>query len=78
MREVYNEAEPGLDWDELVENPDDVEDNWWEDQYLDDEREREILNKHFDKHDLTDDEESALTWTCILEYGPSNTPPEER
>ena len=70
MREMYDEAEPGLDWDDLRENPDEYPDDWYSQHYLPSERQREILDKHIEKHDLTEKEESSLSWTCILDLGP--------
>lgn len=76
MREVYSEAEPGLDWDDLLENPDEYPDDWYEQHTLPAEREREIFDKHCDEFDVGEQERTALTMTCILDLGPSN-PTEE-
>lgn len=77
LQEVYEEAEPGLDFEDLRENPEDYPDDWYSQHYLDEEREREILEKHLEKHDLTEREESQITFTVILDMGPSNVPPDE-
>lgn len=77
LQEVYEEAEPGLDFEDLRENPEDYPDDWYSQHYLDEEREREILHKHLEKHDLTEQEESSVTFTVILDMGPSNVPPDE-
>jgi hypothetical protein len=78
IREIYDEAEPGLDFDEVLNDPDEFDDDWYSQHYLPDERQREILNKHLDKHDLSDKQESSVTITVILWYGPvGHEKPEE-
>jgi hypothetical protein len=72
LREVYSEAEPGLDWDHLLENAGKYADDWYDQHELDAEKEREILHRHLEKHDLTDHEESKVRMTAILHYGPAN------
>lgn len=78
LQEMYEAAEPGLDWSDVLENPDDYGDEWYSQHYLPKEESQEILHKHLDKHPLTEDERSALTWTCILDLGPSNVHPDEQ
>lgn len=77
MQEMYEEAEPGLDFSDLVENPDEYPDDWYSQHYLSDERQEEIFDKHVEQHDLSKREHSALVMECILNLGPSNVPPEE-
>jgi hypothetical protein len=72
LREVYSEAEPGLDFDDLLANPDDYPDNWFEQHTLSAEREREIFEKHTADADLTESERTYLLTECILNLGPSN------
>jgi len=77
LREMYDEAEPGLDWDDLRENPDEYPDDWYSQHYLSDERQREIFDKHVEGETLTDDEHTSLVMTCILDLGPSNVASED-
>lgn len=73
LNEVYSECEPPLDFDKVLENPDDYSDDWYKNHYIPKEREQEILDKHLEKHDLTEREETTITMTTILYFGPSNT-----
>lgn len=77
LREMYAEAEPPLDFDEALANPKDQPDNWCSQHYLSNERQREILDKHLAKHDLSEREINTLTWHCILNLGPMNVPPDD-
>jgi hypothetical protein len=70
LNEIYDEAEPGLDFDDLLENTDDYPDDWFGQHTLSAEREQEILQKHKSKHDLTEREKTQLTMTVIVNYGP--------
>lgn len=70
LREIYDEAEPGIDFDDALENPEDYEEGWFSNHYLADARQREILNEHCDQYDLSDSEQSSIVWTVILNYGP--------
>lgn len=73
LREMYQEAEPPLDFDYALENPDEMEEGWFGEHYLSDEKQSEIFDKHIDQHpELTNDEISSLNWTCILDLGPTN------
>jgi hypothetical protein len=71
LREMYQEAEPPLDFDDVLENPDEYSDDWYRNHTLSSEKQREILNKHFDKHELTGSEITSLTFTCITDVGPT-------
>ena len=72
LREVYKEAEPGLDFDDLLENPEDYPDDWYSNHYLSSEREQEIFDKHTDDASLTSSEHTDLALTCITSMGPNN------
>jgi len=76
LREIYQEAEPPLDFDHALENPDEYGENWYSDHTIQRDTEREILNKHLDKHDLTDRERSSVIMFVTLNYGPSYPEPE--
>lgn len=71
LREIYEEAEPGVDFDHAIENPDEYGPEWYLDHELPSERQREILNKHLEKHNLDGFEETQVTMTVIVHYGPS-------
>ena len=78
LREMYAEAEPPLDFDEVRRNPEDYNDHaWYSQHYLPHERQKEIRDKHCEKYDLSDRERSAVTYTTILNLGPRGTPSDE-
>lgn len=72
LREMYSEAEPPLDFDEVLENPEEQDDDWYTNHYLPSERQREIVDKHCDKHNLSKGERTTVTMTAILNYGPTS------
>lgn len=71
LREMYSEAEPPMDFDHALENPDEYGENWYQEHELDRERQREIIDKHIESHDLTDREETQVFMTASLDLGPS-------
>lgn len=71
LREMYGEAEPPLNFDDVLENPDAYSDEWYKNHVLPSDRQREIVEKHCDKHDLTDRERTAVHMTAILDLGPT-------
>lgn len=73
LREMYSKAEPPLDFNEALENPEDFEDGWYEEHYLESERQEEIVDKHCEKHDLSQSERTTVIMTAILNYGPRGT-----
>lgn len=77
LREMYAEAEPPLDFDEALENPDDMDDDWYSQHYLSKEEQERIFDEHVEDENLSSQEHTALTMTCILDLGPTNVPLEE-
>jgi hypothetical protein len=77
LRKLYSEAEPGLDFDKVLENPDDYPE-FYDNHYLPEERQREIRTNTMDEHDVPEHRRSGIIWTTCLNYGPrGHTPPEE-
>lgn len=74
LRQMYNEAEPGLDFDDLLENPEKYPDNWHQRHHLPSERVKEIFENHVDGHDLTTEEHAQLTLTVITDLSPTSQP----
>lgn len=72
LREIYREAEPPLDFDDVLENPQKYDEKWYLNHELDSERQNEILNKHLEQHNLSSREKMSIRMTVILEYGPSS------
>lgn len=73
LRQIYEEAEPGMDFDHALDNPDEYGESWYTNHYLPSERQREIVDEHCATHDLTDKEEVTVHWTAILNYGPAGS-----
>lgn len=71
LTEMYQEAEPPLDFMWAVENPDEMDEQWYKQHRLPQERQKEIFDKHIEDVELTDHERVALVFTCITSLGPS-------
>lgn len=74
LQEVYEQAEPGLDFQEVLENPDEQPDDWYQRHYLSEEQQQEIFDKHVEKfkRELTSSEHADLALTCITSLGPTS------
>lgn len=72
LRQMYDEAEPGLDWDYVLENPGEFQGEWYKEHYLDGQRQDEIVEEHTEG--LSESEKTAVTMEAILNYGPRSTP----
>jgi len=70
LREMYNEAEPPLDFDKVIENPDQFDQGWYKNHSLEMSRQREIIDKHCQHNNLSSKEKRSVIMTAILEYGP--------
>lgn len=70
LRKMYDEAEPSLDFDDVVENPDDYGDDFYQDHRLSHERQNEIVNTVANKYNLSQQERNALKLNAITYYGP--------
>jgi len=74
--ELYREATPSADFDELKngkfheENADHDDPEPYKDYFLQDERQREIIEKHCEKHDLHDTEKSKVRTEIHLGCAP--------
>ena len=78
LNEMYAEAEPPLDFDYAVANADEMDDDWYQQHYLSQERCQEIFDKHTESVDLTKSEHLSLTMTCLADLAPTSQPLEER
>jgi len=72
MEQMYNEAEPGLDFMDLLENPDDYPDDWYSQHTLSSERQREIFEEHVEGANISDRAHAELSIECITNLGPSS------
>ena len=73
LREMYRKAEPSLDFDHAFENPEEYDEDWYRNHYLDSERQREIVNKHCEENNLSGRERQQVVITAILYWGPSGS-----
>jgi hypothetical protein len=76
--ELYEEATPSADFNQLKEGKfnkeaDHDDEHPYRDYFLQEERQREIVDKHVEKHDLTDLEESKVTTEIYLGASPVGT-----
>lgn len=74
LRQMYNEAEPPRDFDEVLENPEEVEDKWYQNHYLEVERVQEIFDEHCEKHDINEREHLTLSFEVIMSLSPTSNP----
>jgi len=71
LREMYQEAEPGLDIDDVIDNPDEYGNEWFLNHSLDRGRQREIFDEHIEQYDLTQGEITSLQIATLLDLGPT-------
>lgn len=74
LRQMYAEAEPPLDWSEVVNNPDEYQYDFYEQHHLPSERQAEILDEAFEKYSPTSREKTELRMSCIVDLGPTGVP----
>lgn len=74
LTRMYEEAEPSLDFKEVLENPSEQDYDWYEQHYLSSERQGEIVDNVKEKYSLNDAESRHLSMTAILDYGPTSNP----
>lgn len=80
LREMYKEAEPGLDFDDLRENPDEYPDDYYNHHELSGERVKEIFTKHVEESDLnlTSTEHAHLSISVITSMSPRSPMEDEQ
>lgn len=69
---MYAEAEPGLDIDDVIDNPDDYGDEWFMNHSLDNDRQREIFDEHVEQYDLTQGEIASLQIVTMCDLAPTD------
>jgi hypothetical protein len=72
LREMYARAEPPLNFDKVLDSPDEMDDDWYQKHYLSSEEEQEIFSKHTEDVSLTKSEHAQLSMACITDLGPTN------
>jgi len=63
---MYEEAEPPLDFQEVLDDPQSMDENWYEQHYLSGERQKEIVSEISEEHNLNSREEMNLSMEAIL------------
>lgn len=71
LREMYKKADPGFNFDKVLEDPDEQPDEWYKQHDLEEEKQREIVDKHCEKNDLSQGQRVTVTWIAITDLGPS-------
>ena len=71
LRQMYDEAEPGLDFDDVLDNPDEYERHWCLNHSLDRDRQQEIVAEHVKQYDLTQSEVTSIRMATVLALGPT-------
>ena len=77
LEEMYEQAEPGLDFEDVLENPEEYPEDWYDQHYLSREEQKSIVERMVEAHDLNQREKTALETICILDLGPTSVPPEK-
>lgn len=71
LTQMYEQAEPGLEFSDLQENPDEYPDKWYLYHYLSHTDQTEIVASVADKYNLSKSERHALKMNAITYYGPT-------
>jgi len=70
-RQMYKEAEPSADFDELMKSGETKKRQWFMKYYLDKERQEEIFESICKKHRITEKEREKLSFEIWLGVAPS-------
>jgi len=74
LTRMYEEAEPPLDFEEVLDDPESVDNDWYKQHYLSSERQQEIVSEIEQSYDLTLGEKTHLKIETILNYAPTSNP----
>jgi hypothetical protein len=72
LTRMYEEAEPSLDFQKVLDDPEAMDENWYEQHYLPSERQQEIVADISEEYNLNSAEETNLIMQAILNYGPAS------
>jgi len=79
LQKLYDEAEPGVDFQYVVENPEEFGEEWYLNHYLEQSRQEEIVNNMIEdfseRYNLTTSQKTKLRTTVTLGYGPTTVKP---
>lgn len=71
LADMYEDADPPLDFYDVVENPEEYPDDWYQQHTLSNERIREIFDKHTEDVSLTSAEHAELSLTVLTSLAPA-------
>ena len=71
-RQLYKEAEPSVDFDELIKSEETSNENWFMNYFLDEEREVEIIESFLKKHKCTPIERKKIRAEIYLGAAPTS------
>lgn len=76
LRDMYSSANPPLDFNDVLEHPEEYSDEWYKSHSLPQEEALRIFNEHVEQYNLTRREKTDLRMECLLNLGPTNTSPD--
>lgn len=65
LTQMYAAAEPPLDFNEVLENREDVDNNWYQNHTLSADRQQEIKKDIYEQFDLEDYEKSSIEMSLL-------------
>ena len=71
-RQLYKEAEPSADFDELIKSEEVSKENWFMNYFLEEDREVEIIESLLKKHKCTPVERKKIRMEVYLGCAPSS------
>jgi len=81
LQKLYDEAEPGVDFQYVLENPEEFGEEWYLNHYLEQSRQEKIVNdmieEFSEEYNLTTSQKTKLRTTVTLGYGPTNVEPDK-
>lgn len=77
LNEMYSKAEPPADFDHIKANPDEYPDDWYDQHYLPEVEQNNIVKKYSEEYDLSDKEHTQLVMNAILNWGPKSIKKED-
>lgn len=72
LADMYNEADPGLDWYDLLEHPEQYPDDYYLHHALSSERQKEIFDEHTERVSLTRSEHASLSISVFMDKAPAS------
>ena len=77
LTRMYEEARPPLDFTSVLENPSEMDEDWYKQHHLSSDRQEAICAEIEEEYSLSDAQKRRLSMESILNYGPSSVPVDE-